>query len=62
MWVSPPRTKPLVAIADVDSPVMVVTTVAIKMIAMVSPVLQKHEKHLKLQANEQKSAVFNKIT
>ena len=36
--VSPPRTKPLVAMADVDRPVMVVTTVAIRMMAMVSPV------------------------
>lgn len=52
----------MVAIADVDRPVMVVTTVAIKMIPMVSPVLQKHEKYVKLQATEQKSAVFNKIT
>lgn len=35
---SPPRTKPLVAIAEVDRPVMVVTKVAIRMMAMVRPV------------------------
>lgn len=41
--VSPPRTKPLVAIADVERPVMVVTTVAIRMMAMVSPSTQTEE-------------------
>ena len=35
--ISPPRTKPLVAMAAVDRPVMVVTTLAIRMIAMVRP-------------------------
>lgn len=39
--VSPPRTKPLVAIAEVDRPVMVVTNVAIRMMARVSPVTRK---------------------
>lgn len=38
--VSPPRTKPLVAMAEVERPVMVVTTVAIRMMAMVSPIAQ----------------------
>lgn len=39
---SPPRTKPLVAMAEVDRPVMVVTTVAIKMMAMVSARTGRH--------------------
>lgn len=41
--VSPPRTKPLVAMAEVDRPVMVVTTVAIRMMVMVSPSTQREE-------------------
>lgn len=40
---SPPRTKPLVAMAEVDRPVMVVTTVAVRMMAMVSPAAQTEE-------------------
>jgi len=44
MAASPPRTKPLVAIAEVDRPVMVVTTVAIRMTAMVSPVAHEQNK------------------
>lgn len=36
--VLPPLTKPLVAIADVDKPVIVVTTVAIAMTKTASPV------------------------
>lgn len=39
--VSPPRTKPFVAMAEVDRPVMVVTTVAIRMMAIVNPVHKK---------------------
>ena len=46
--VSPPRTKPLVAMAEVDRPVMVVTRVAIRMIAIVSPVTHTHTKSVKL--------------
>lgn len=37
----PPRTKPFVAMAEVDRPVMVVTTVAIRMMAIVNPVNKK---------------------
>lgn len=44
MAVSPPRTKPLVAMAEVDRPVMVVTTVAIRMMAMVSPAMENKNK------------------
>lgn len=36
--VLPPRTKPLVAMAEVDRPVMVVTTVAIRIMAIVNPI------------------------
>lgn len=43
---SPPRTKPLVAIAEVDRPVMVVTRVAIRIIAIVSPVLKNKIIHI----------------
>ena len=38
----PPLTNPLVAMAEVDSPVMVVTSVAMQMIAIVSPATQSH--------------------
>lgn len=39
--VLPPLTKPLVAIADVDKPVIVVTTVAIAMTKTDSPVRER---------------------
>lgn len=48
---SPPRTKPLVAMAEVDRPVMVVTTVAVRMMPMVSPITHTDKKKTK-QNNE----------
>lgn len=39
--VLPPRTKPFVAMAEVDRPVMVVTTEAIRMMAIVNPIYRK---------------------
>lgn len=58
--VSPPRTKPLVAIAEVDRPVMVVTKVAIRIITMVSPVTHKQIEPTK--TNSEIAKDFNKTT
>lgn len=59
--VSPPRTKPLVAMAEVDRPVMVVTTVAIRIMAMVSPISSEERKKGLKQSTFSVAITYNNV-